>query len=293
MRVDVCVCTFRRPQIAATLKSIAEQELEAGHNVRVIVADNDIEPTARAIVLNSATEYNFDVRYIHAPGRNISIARNACLDYAEGDWIAFLDDDETASPKWLSELISKTSGADVVFGPVRAVYSSRAPSWLRAADFHSTRVVYRNGCIETGYAGNVLMNRRAVEAANIRFDLHCGVSGGEDTMFFGRLAATGLRFVEAPEALATEPVPEGRASLRWLARRFWRSGQSHAAMILTNVNSTTSPPRAVLSAAKTGVCLAGAATTAFWSAIGWRRWLLRGLLHCGMAARFAGINGLR
>ena len=91
---------------------------------------------------------------------------------------------------------------------MQAVYSSRAPSWLRAADFHSTRVVYRNGCIETGYAGNVLMNRRAVEAANIRFDLACGVSGGEDTIFFGRLAATGLRFVEAPEALATEPVPK-------------------------------------------------------------------------------------
>ena len=293
MRVDVCVCTFRRPQIVATLESIAEQDLEAGHTVRVIVVDNDMEPTARDTVQNWATEHNFDVRYIHAPGRNISIARNACLDYAEGDWIAFLDDDETASPRWLSELISKTSGADVVFGPVRAVYQSRAPSWVRAADFHSTRVVYRNGRIDTGYAGNVLMNRRAVEATNIRFDLHCGVSGGEDTLFFGRLAAAGLRLVEAPEALASEPVPEGRTSLRWLARRYWRSGQSHAAMILTNVDATISLSRALLSAGKTGVCLAGAATTAFWSAIGWRRWLLRGFLHCGMAARFAGINGLR
>ena len=42
-----------------------------------------------------------DISYIHAPARNISIARNACVEAATGKWIAFIDDDELASENWL------------------------------------------------------------------------------------------------------------------------------------------------------------------------------------------------
>ncbi len=291
MLIDVCVCTFRRPQISATLQSIAEQELRPDFKVRVLVADNDIEPNAKAYVLKAAEEHRLDVRYLHAPGRNISIARNACLDYAEGDWIAFIDDDEMAAPGWLAALLEMTAEADVVFGPVNAIYRDDAPGWLRAGDFHSTRVVYRGGSIDTGYAGNVLICRSAMEGKNLRFDLACGVSGGEDTLFFGQLSSAGLRLVEAPQALAFEPVPKERTTLGWLARRSWRSGQSHAAMVLRTSGASISPAKAVVSAAKTGTCLVGAGIET-WSALGWRRWLLRGFLHCGMAVRFTGCKAL-
>ncbi len=289
MFIDVCVCTFRRPQITKTLESIAQQNLHPDWKVRVLVVDNDTEPSAKTCVLKAAKEHGLDLRYIHAPGRNISIARNACLDYAEGDWIAFIDDDETVVPGWLASLVAKSLEADVVFGPVKAIYGEDAPAWMRAGDFHTTRVVYRGGRIDTGYCGNVLMRRSAIEARGLRFDLACGVLGGEDTVFFGRLFSAGLRLVEAPEALAAEPVPAQRATLRWLARRSWRSGQSHAKMLLAASGASISPVRAALSAAKTGVCMAGAAATV-WSPIGWRRWLLRGLLHFGMAARFTGLE---
>jgi len=291
MLIDVCVCTFRRPQISATLKSLGQQKLQPGFQARIIVADNDLEPSARTSVLQAAEEHRLDVRYIHAPGRNISIARNACLDYAEGDWIAFIDDDEIAAPGWLAALLEMTAEADVVFGPVDAVYRDDAPGWLRAGDFHRPRGVYRDGRIDTGYAGNVLIRRSAIEGKNLRFDLACGVSGGEDTVFFGQLASAGLRFAEAPEALAFEPVPKERTTLRWLARRSWRSGQSHAAMVLATSGASIAPAKALVSVAKTGTCLAGAGMK-IRSASGWRWWLLRGLLHCGMAVRFTGCRAL-
>ncbi|MGC2603811.1 MAG: glycosyltransferase family 2 protein [Rhodomicrobium sp.] len=289
--VDVCICTFRRPQIEDAIRSVASQAPPPGVSARLVIADNSIEGAARGATAQAAKTYALDVRYLHAPGANISIARNACLDYAQGDWIAFLDDDETASPGWLAALIAKSADADVVFGPVQAIYTPSAPGWIKAGDFHSARVTYRKGRIDTGYAGNVLMRRSAVEAAEIRFDLACGVSGGEDTVFFGGLAAAGLRLVEAPEAIAVEPVPEQRATLKWLARRFWRAGQSHAAMVLANSRASISPARAGLSAAKAGVCLTGAGA-AINSAYGWRRWALRGLLHSGMALRFLGVKTL-
>ena len=291
MLADICICTFRRPYIARTLESLARQKPVPGLEVRIVVADNDTEPSGRAVVLAAAEKYGLDVQYIHAPGRNISIARNACLDYADGDWIAFIDDDETAVPGWLAALFEKAPEADVVFGPVRSIYRENAPGWLKAGDFHSTRVVYRNGRIETGYCGNVLIRRSAIEATGLRFDLACGVSGGEDTVFFGHLASQGLRLAEAPDALAFEPVPNERCTLGWLARRSWRSGQSHATMVLGASNASFSPARVLLSAAKTGTCAAGAAAAA-WSSLGWRRWFLRGMLHCGMALRFAGCKAV-
>ena len=291
MLLDICICTYRRQHILETLASLSRQRMAPGWNVRVIVADNDIEPSAKEYVLQAGKRYGLDLRYVHAPGRNISIARNACLDYADGDWIAFIDDDEMAAPGWLAALVEKAPEADVVFGPVRSIYRENVPGWLRAGDFHSTSVVYRKGRIDTGYCGNVLIRRSAIEAMGLRFDLACGVSGGEDTVFFGQLASAGLRLVEAPEALAFEPVPQERCTLGWLARRSWRSGQSHAAMVMGASGASVSPARALLSAAKTGTCVAGATATA-WSSLGWRRWVLRGMLHCGMAVRFAGCKAL-
>src|SRR5690606_11463773 len=77
--VDVCVCTFRRPALSETLRSLAALQHPEGYRVGIIVADNDEVPSARDLVLRLARELDLPVRYIHCPARNISIARNACL----------------------------------------------------------------------------------------------------------------------------------------------------------------------------------------------------------------------
>jgi succinoglycan biosynthesis protein ExoM len=120
--VDVCVCTYRRPAVAQLLASLAKQDLPEGWRIRVIVADNDDTPSARDIVQSAFAEHQLEGTYLHAPARNISLARNACLDAATADFAAFIDDDEIARPDWLANLINrlKASGAGVVFGRVAA-----------------------------------------------------------------------------------------------------------------------------------------------------------------------------
>ena len=49
-RLTVCVCTFRRPSVADTLRSIRAQALPAGIALRIVVADNDDTPSARDTV---------------------------------------------------------------------------------------------------------------------------------------------------------------------------------------------------------------------------------------------------
>ena len=86
--VDICICTFRRPQITDTLASLERLILPPGCRVAVIVADNDDTPSARARVERWALASRFVVTYIHCPDGNISIARNGCLEACTRDFAA-------------------------------------------------------------------------------------------------------------------------------------------------------------------------------------------------------------
>ncbi|RUX87822.1 glycosyltransferase family 2 protein, partial [Mesorhizobium sp. M7D.F.Ca.US.004.01.2.1] len=50
LSIDIGVCTFRRPELADTLRSLDAMEMPAGFDIRIIVADNDDTPTASDLV---------------------------------------------------------------------------------------------------------------------------------------------------------------------------------------------------------------------------------------------------
>jgi len=286
------VCTFRRDALDRTLESIARQE--AGP-VRVIVADNDETPAAEARIRDLGRRLGLDLDYRHAPARNISVARNACLDAAGTDWLLFIDDDEIAEPGWLEAMAREAwqGEFDVVLGPVDAVYSDSAPDWMRRGDFHSTRPVVRQGRIDTGYSGNALIRLGLVRRLGLRFDPALGRTGGEDLDFFYRLRDAGGRIGFNPDARALETVPDARASLRWLLVRTFRAGQSHGARL------TSIKPRplerlaqAALAAGKVLVCASGALATLPRTTLR-NRFITRGALHLGVMARVAGLKEIR
>jgi succinoglycan biosynthesis protein ExoM len=289
--IDVCICTYRRPSLALTLGSVAGQQLPAPLKIRVIVADNDVEPSGEALARSTAQSLGLALHYVHAPSRNISLARNACLDAVEAPLAAFLDDDEIAGPDWLANLLAAKAqtGADVVFGPVRADYAPDAPRWLRRADLHSFQAVtLADGSVRTGYTSNTLMSREAIGPA--RFDLSLGQSGGEDTEFFARLYGAGVKLAAAPRALVSEPVPPARARLGWLLERSFRSGQTHARLLVEGGASRGSA--AVVAAAKFAACMA-ASLVNVWDPARAARQLVRGALHAGVVARLLGVQDLQ
>jgi succinoglycan biosynthesis protein ExoM len=281
-RVDILICTFRRPDVVRTLESLGAINIPADTAIRVVIADNDDTPTGAAAVHGAASVLGCPVHYIHAPARNICIARNACLDVADADFIALLDDDEWVATDWLSRLLdtAERTGADAVFGPVLAAYADDAPDWIRAGDYHSSRPVRRGGTVETGITGNALLRWGAVPWVNERFDLARGRSGGEDTEFFFRLRHAGARFEICDAARVWEHVPQARLTLKWLARRRYRMGQSYVA------STTGAGQRVALGLTafgKAGYC-AVAALFGLTNQARRNRWVLRGLLHLGVCA---------
>jgi succinoglycan biosynthesis protein ExoM len=294
LRIDVCVCTYRRRELEDALRSIGAMKVPANATIRLIVADNDVQPSARDLVYALAAELPFQTVYVHCPASNISIARNACLENINGDFLAFIDDDETASKEWLTELlaVAEESGADAVLGPVHAVYSDEAPGWMREGDFHSTIPVWVKGEIRTGYTCNVLLRRASPRLTGRRFNLALGRSGGEDTEYLTHLHWAGGTIAFAPKAVIYEVVPGSRARFSWLMKRRFRVGQTHGRLLWEQRGTSGLMPQIGLAAAKVAYCFVAASALAI-APVQRNRFALRGVMHAGVVSGLMGVREIR
>ena len=293
-QIDVCICTFRRKEVADALRSLAAMDMPSGYRIGVIVADNDEQPTAKPLVTELAGQLGLPIRYLYSPARNISIARNACLEASDADFVAFIDDDETASSQWLAKLVetAETASADVVLGPVRARYSPEAPAWMRRGDFHSTFPVWVNGEIRTGYTCNVLLRVGAQSISGRRFNLARGQTGGEDTEFFDQVHKAGGMIAYASEAWVDELVTPERATFAWLSRRRYRVGQTHGHLLRSRSAGKASVKQLALASAKVTFCFGSAALTTI-SPTRRNRSVLRGIMHVGVLSGLLGVREIR
>jgi succinoglycan biosynthesis protein ExoM len=254
----------------------------------IFVVDNDAEPTAKEIVDELRRSASLSVKYLHCPGQNISIARNAALRAVSTQWMAFMDDDEFASPQWLGELLAVRDGAQAVFGPCEADYGEEISSWMRRADFHSTRVPTNQFPIITGYAGNSLIDMTFVRQNGLNFDIGLGRSGGEDTVFFHEMYQLGATLRYAPKAIAFEDVAPPRTTVKWVAKRRYRSGQSYGLMLrrfskLRYLAAAFTSPFKILLCILVSVCTAPARAVA-------SAWLMRGVFHVGVLCYALGFS---
>ena len=270
-----------RVSLDECLASILAQDLPKNLVMNVIVADNAPKTYAQVCVLKHAQNTQTRVRYVHAPSGNISIARNACLQNAGGDYVAFIDDDEIAPADWLANLWHVLADNDVIFGPVVACYPPDAPNWIVGNDFHSTTLLPTTGMMKTGYAGNVLMRWRHTLWEQERFDLALGTTGGEDTDFFNRLHHLGADLAFSPLAFVTEPVTGDRINLRWLAKRRFRSGQSFADIAMLDVHRAVLFSTAFLKSSYSAICLCLNILSAKRAGF----WVMRCIFHLGVVTR--------
>lgn len=228
--VVVIIPTLRRPDgLRDALRSVFAQENVAGRLARIVVVDNDPTGSARDLVEGLQAETTWPLTYVHAPAPGVATARNAGLAATEAPLIAFLDDDEVASPGWLTALLDgqAQTGADVVFGPI----TGRAPSaepWLQP---YLERFFGRHGPTTTQAidqpwgCGNSLMVRATALPGPAPFNTASDQAGGEDDALFAALSARGGRFGWVADAWVEEFAPPHRATLRYALARAFAYGQ--------------------------------------------------------------------
>jgi succinoglycan biosynthesis protein ExoM len=221
--VSVCIITFKRPRmLASLLEELARQESDGLFRISIVVVDNDREESAKETVAAAARILLIPLSYDVEREQNLSLARNRSVRNAKGEYVAFIDDDEIPAPRWLVTLYQMLlrSAADGVLGPVYPKFEVEPPKWLT-----SSRVAERPE-LPTGRvlnwqetrSGNVLLKKKIFDEPGNLFDPRFA-SHGEDRDFFRRVMSKGCRFVWCAEAAVPEIQPAERMRRRFHFRR--------------------------------------------------------------------------
>lgn len=215
--VTVVVCTRDRPDLLEQcLHALSRQTYR---RFDVLVVDNAPTHPVQNICLR------WGATWVLAPLRGVARARNVGAKLAQGEIVAFIDDDAIAEPEWLEALVRdfEDHAIAAVSGGIRymkSVGDSRAmsseeaapgmmkaprsfdlntPGWFTLACF---------GGISDG--GNMAFRREQVPSL-VAFDERLGrgrlIDSGEEHVLFASLIARGYRVAHNPAAIWRHPSP--------------------------------------------------------------------------------------
>jgi len=232
-KILIAIPTHRRPGgLDNALRSIAALTAPAAASIEVLVVENDRQKTVQPII--DAFE-RFAIHYVLEDKPGLVHVRNRILHEAarlNADYLAGMDDDETASPQWLAALWDGLNrfGATVAAGPTLSRFETEPPLWIRRGNFFKTEVERPTGrTLKRAAAGNFMLDLRFQNKHPVQYDMRFNFIGGEDSDFFSRIAAQGGKIVWIQEAVTYETVPAERMTLRYVLKRDFRIGLGRAA----------------------------------------------------------------
>jgi len=228
--ISVCICTLRRPELLRhLLEELGSQETNGLFTYSIIVVDNDQLQSANIIASQFAAASSVPIQYHVEPQQNIALARNMALANASGEFIAFIDDDEFPTKRWLLTLFEacNTREVDGVLGPVKPHFDEEPPNWVVKGRFYD-RPSYPTGFVidwRKGRTGNVLLKKSILVSDTQLFRPEFRT--GEDQDFFRRMIEKGHVFIWCAEAVVYEVVPPVRWKRSFMLRRaLLRGGHS-------------------------------------------------------------------
>jgi succinoglycan biosynthesis protein ExoM len=225
------IITCGRPKmLAELLDSLHKQSIFAtDNNIEIVIVDNDSSQSALPTFLSFQKSFPCKIDYLTEGRRGIPFARNKVLDHAvsrQATYIAFIDDDETASPDWLDSLYKAIIETDVdaVQGQVISLMpEGNLPPWSQKAKRKEGNK--KEGSQRKGLStNNVIFKTELVTLKGLRFDEHYALTGGSDIDFFTRAATLGSKHIWTNKAVVYEKIPISRLTLKWQFQRLFRVG---------------------------------------------------------------------
>jgi len=205
---------------------LADQEMDRRFTYSIVVVDNDRLRSAEPVVSAFMAQSTVAAKYCVEPRQNIALARNMAVANADGTFVAFIDDDEFPTKRWLATLFDACARYDVdgVLGPVKPHFDQAPPDWVVKGRF-CERQTYPTGFVidwRKGRTGNVLLRKRVLEEDPQPFDPE--FVAGEDQDFFRKTIERGSVFIWCNEAVAFEIIPPHRWRRTFMLRKAFLSG---------------------------------------------------------------------
>jgi glycosyltransferase involved in cell wall biosynthesis len=235
--VVICAYSSERVQLLlAALASVARQTMPP-LEVLLVIDNND---ALQAL----ATTFAQDIRVLRNDRtRGLSGARNAGVAHAQGNVVAFLDDDAVAEPDWLERLAAHYADQSVigVGGLVVPTWPKARPEWL-PAEFR-----WVIGCSYKGLPEGVAPVRNLIgcnmsfrkEVFDVAmFSEHLGregadAAGCEETELCIQLGAVfpECRILYEPGAVVRHSIANERLTWRYFRARCLAEGRSKAQVV--------------------------------------------------------------
>jgi len=232
--ISVVICTYNRQEmLKGCLKSLFEQDCDLS-KFEVIVIDNNSTDETHMVAQLYETHSNF--RYVLETKQGLGYARNRGLTEAQGQYVAYIDDDVQLPPGCLRvvlELITTTQPSPhCLGGPILPFYTTPKPDWFK--DKYEIRMLgedlryLKRGQSFIG-AFMIWMKKALEEMGGFNVDL--GVKGdylavGEDTAAFHKMWLLNEKpqFLFSPRLMVYHWVPKEQMKVVYRLKRNFAEG---------------------------------------------------------------------
>lgn len=157
MKLSVVIPLYlTRHTMTACISSVVRNRIDG---MEIILVDDGSPDGSAELADAYAGQYDF-IKVIHQPNAGLSAARNAGIAHSQGEWITFVDSDDTVGNgtyRYLQHIAGMYADADIIEYPVDK-YGRRQP--IRAAVYHDARLYWLEGrAYEHTYAWNKWFRR--------------------------------------------------------------------------------------------------------------------------------------
>lgn len=256
---SVVICTRDRAEsLERCLESVVALDYP---NYEIVLVDNAPKTDDTKRVVEKFKARGFEMRYFLEPTPGLSVARNTALKHVKGEFMACIDDDETADKYWLLELAqgfereeNVTAVSSVI---VPAELETQAQVWFEefgghskgrgfAPDIFNITTHYKQSPLfpapPFGTGGSMAFKTEAIRQIGFDTTLGAGtpVQAAEDTAAFFDVLMAGQTIVYQPSAIMRHyhrrDLPSLRAQLRGyglgLTAFYLRSLRKHPKLVL-------------------------------------------------------------
>lgn len=241
IRISAIICTHNRVDyLRKAIKSLVEQTLSK-EVYEILIIDNGSTDNTKELVLKESHNVP-NIRYIYEALIGLSQARNTGWQVAEGEYIAYLDDDAIASPHWLGKILEVFETVKpqpgCVVGKVEPIWEAPKPIWLSDSKLGNLAIVNWSDMPivlnENQWLGGTNMSfpKKLLDKVN-GFQPGLGrtgnkLFGGEDILLERQLMKKGYHCFYHPDVLVRHHIPHSRLTKNWLIRRSYWQGVSDA-----------------------------------------------------------------
>jgi len=207
----------------------------------LLIVDNGCTDGTPAILARERWPAEWKVRVIREEKLGLSNARNCAIRAASGEYVIFIDDDETPDPEWLREFekLIKAHAPDAFGGRIEVQFEDARPTWLSDELLGFLGQLTRDDGVvpltqrDTSFHGGNFGLRRAVCESVGLFDSMLGRkgsdnTGGEEVDFYLRLLDGGFKVFWTPHAVIFHRIEASKLSRNYFLDLHYRQGRMQA-----------------------------------------------------------------